>query len=135
MLMDPIDVHSFMTPASAFSSVVHLPPLPALTTVEVRLLSSNPSTRLSTLLSRIRPAPALSSVILIHTSRENILDSRRWTDVDKWLAWVATDVRSKRTLTAVLALWPEGNPKWEECLPEFRKAGGGLKVEIGLRKW
>jgi hypothetical protein len=135
MLMDLIDTHPFIAPTSVFSSVVHLPPLPALTTVEVRLPSSNPSTRLSTLLSCIRPVPALSSVTLIHTSREVILDSRRWTDVDKWLARVATDVRSKRTLTVVLALWPEGSPKWEECFPEFRKAGGELKVEIGLRMW
>jgi len=42
---------------------------------------------------------------------------------------MAIQTEVKRSLTVILAQWPEDKSVWEGCLPEFRKAGGELRVE------
>ena len=68
----------------------------------------------------------------IRTAAEDIPDSRLWIDVDKWLARLAMDPESKGGLTVLLTPWPEGNSSWEVCLPEFKSAGGELRVDAGV---
>ena len=123
-------------PVYVFPPADRLPPFPALTTMEVKVYSGSLSAPLTNILSCIRSAPALSSITfkyprLIRTVAEDIL-SPPWIDVGKWLAWLAMHARSKGGLVVVLTPWPEGNSSWEVCLPEFRKAGGELRVDGGF---
>ena len=107
--------------------VVPLPPLPALTSIEVTIHSGSLSARLADPLSCIRSAPALPSITFKYSNAtpvEDIPASRLWTDVDRWLTRLAMHVKTKRSLSLVLKpCQPGGNSKREECLPEFRKAG------------
>ena len=50
--------------------------------------------------------------------------------MDKWLARLAMHTKTKISLTFVLSPWTENNLKWELCLPEFRKAGGELNLNV-----
>ena len=126
-LTDPLDDDEYPPPGPASSSpVLHLPPLPALITLEVRIDRSFISSRLVDTLSQIRSAPALRSIIFKYwggTPLGTIPRSKPWIDVDKSLARLAVQVKTKKRLTVIL-----GCPQWEECLPEFRKAGGETKV-------
>lgn len=134
MLTSPPDLYSLMASVGTFPPVVPLPPLPVLTSIEVTIHSGSLSARLADLLSCIHSAPALSSITFKYpkaTPVGDILASRLWIDVDRWLARLAMHVKTERNLTLVLKPWPEGNSEWEECLPEFRKAGGELNVITG----
>lgn len=114
--------------------MVHLPPLPALTSVRLEIRSGALSPRLADILSCIRSVPALSSVTFKYprlSGVEVIHASSPWIDVDKSLTRLAMEVKSKRSLVVVLTPWPEGNSSWEEYLPEFRRAGGELRVSLG----
>ena len=133
ILTGPPDVYSFAVFVNAFPPVVLLPPLPALATIEVNIHSNYLSARFADFLPCIRSAPALSSITFKYPKSTPVNDdpaSDEWINVDKWLA---THVKAKRSLTAILTPWPEGNSKLGEWLPEFRKAGGELKVETGAR--
>ena len=119
-----------------FPPTVHLPPLPALATIQVEIRSGFLSDDLADVLSSIHSAPDLSSIIFKYPKSTTVKDvptSRTWIDVDKWLARLATSVKTRRSLTVVQTTWPEGNSKWEEYLPEFMKAGGELRVEASAR--
>ena len=138
MLTSLPDLYPLMAAASAFPPVAHLPPLSVLTSIKVTIYSGSLSARLAEFLSCIPSAPALSSVTFKYskaTPAEDIPASRPWITVDKWLARLAMHAKAKGSLTLVLTPWPEGNSKWEECLPEFREAGGELNVITGARKW
>jgi hypothetical protein len=52
-----------------------------------------------------------------------------WVEMDKWLARMAVQTEVKGGLVVILARWPEDEPIRERCLPEFRKAGGELRIE------
>jgi hypothetical protein len=53
--------------------------------------------------------------------------------VDKWLARTTLQTEVKGSLTVVLAQKPEEGPGfWEGSLPEFRKAGGELRIETEI---
>ena len=120
---------------------VHLPPLPTLTTVRVKLLSSAVSRCMAHILSSIHSAPALSSVaftlpaghgggVFPHFHNSNCIE------VDKWLARLTSERdRAGEGLTVVLTPWPEGNSDWEGYFPGFRRAGGELKVDAGIHSW
>ena len=137
ILMSPPDTYpSAAPPTGRLPPVAHLPPLPALTTMELKVHSGSPSARLVDFLSCIRSAPALSSITFKYPAWNAVegipAASCQWTDVDEWLARLATHVRGRRSLTVVMLLWLEGDSKWEERLPEFRKAGGQLRVDVGV---
>ena len=121
-------------PTGGFPPVVHLPPLPALTTMEFMIRSRSPSARLVDILSCIRSAPALSSItfkfLAWHVVGGIPTVPSQWTNVDKWLARLATHVAARRSLMVVILLRSKGDSRWEERLPEFRKAGGQLRVEV-----
>ena len=132
MLTNSSDKYAFTTPPSL---PAYLPPLPILATIEIEIFDPPPTDRIATFLS-ILSAPALSSI----TFRYNYLDIRTdivsdavWKDVDKCLARLAAHAKRDGSLTVVLAPWPAGYSVSEECLPEFRKAGGELKVEFDAR--
>jgi len=134
MLTSPLDLYPLMASVGTFSPVVPLPPLPVLTSMEVAIHSGSLSARLADLLSCIHSAPALSSITFKYSKATPVGDipaSHLWIDVDRWLARLAMHVKTKRSLSLVLKPWPEGNLEWEECLPEFRKAGGELNVITG----
>lgn len=92
------------------------------------------SARITEFLSCIFSAPALSSITFRSPFRieVDVLNNPLWTDVDKWLARLTTRIQSGRNLRVVLSPWSEGSTIWEECLTEFRKAGGELEVESGV---
>ena len=115
-------------------SDVHLPPLSALTRVDIQLYSEEVSGRLVALLSSIRSAPVLSSITFtfpVHPSALIYPPTGPWVGVDKWLARLASDCgRSEGGLTVMLKPWPEGNSNWEGYFPAFRMAGGQLTVGL-----
>ena len=123
--------HSYaFFPANPFLS------FPALTTIEVKVHSGFLSAPLANLLPRIRSAPALSSITFEYPESTRAVEdvlSLLWVDVDKWLAWLATGAKSEGGLGVVLTPWPEEKSSVEGCLPEFRKAGGDLRVDAGIR--
>jgi len=139
MLTSPPDLYpSRVAVAEASPPVVHLPPLSALTSMEVTIHSGSLSPRLAEFLPCIRSAPVLSSITFKYpkaTPIEYIPASRLWIDMDKWLARLAMHVKTNKRLSLVLKPWPEGNSEWEGCLPEFRKAGGELSVITGACNW
>ena len=119
----------------AHTPAVGLPPLLAVTTVEVKIYLGSPSARLVDILSSIHSAPALSSITFKYLKSSTVEDtptSSIWVDIDKWLARLAMNVKTGRSLTAILMPRPEGNSKWEECLPKFTRAGGELRVETNV---
>jgi len=131
MLTSSPDLDPHIGPVNAFPPIVHLPPLPVITSVKLEIRSGTLSPRLADVLSCIRSVPALSSVTFKYPKMsgvEVIHASSQWIDVDESLTRLAMEVRSKRSLVVVLTPWPEGNSSWEVYLPEFRRAGGELRV-------
>ena len=54
--------------------------------------------------------------------------------MDKLLARLASErVKAKGGLAVTLTPWLEGDTSWGGYFPEFRKAGGELRREIGDR--
>ena len=124
MLTVPPDEYQITTPAGAFPPVLHLPRLPALTTVKVRSGPNPISPRLADFLSCIHSAPVLSSITFKPEDPFPLkADPNPWIEVDNWLTQLVAQVKDERKLTVVL-----GDPEWEEYLPEFRKAGGEVKM-------
>ena len=107
------------TPVGATPFVTHLPPLLALTTVEVAVCHGSLTARLAGFLSLIRSAPALSSVIF-----HDLYPGDAGDIVDDTLAQLAMQVKAKRSLTVVLEGWMGESIKWKEYFPKFRKTGG-----------
>ena len=52
-----------------------------------------------------------------------------WVDVDKWLARMTLRTEVKRSLRVVLMQEQGDRSVWEGYIPEFRKAGGEVKIE------
>ena len=132
ILTNSSDTCAYVTP----TNLPHMPPLPVLTTVEIEIHLGPLSDRVITLLSFLS-APALSSITFRYdesTLREDIDFYRfsRWTDMDKCLARLAAHAKKDGSLTVVLTPW-RVEDLVEKCLPEFRKAGGELKVEFDAR--
>ena len=116
-----------------YSPPAHLPPFRVLTTMEIETNSGPLSARLASFLSSILSAPTLSSITFRYLGsnpREDIPVSSVWKDVDRCLARLAAQTKRDRSLRVVLVPWPVEDLEWEGCLPEFRKAGGELKVEF-----
>ena len=100
--------------------------------MNIVLLEGEPFTRLAYILSRIHSAPALASIVF--TSEEwptyRCFPSDLWVDVDEWLARMEVQTKVKGGLAVKLVQQPEDGPFWEGCLPEFRKAGGEVRIEV-----
>jgi len=77
-------------------------------------------------------APALSSVVFTSElwPSSGCLPSGLWVDVDKWLVRMARQTKVEGGLTVILVQGPEDKPVWGGCLPEFKRAGGELRIEI-----
>jgi len=131
------DAYPPLGPSYTVSPTPRLPPFPALTTIGVGTRSSYPSAHLTSILSCIRSAPALSSVNfsyqnMIEPAAEDIPTSSRWIELDKWLARSAMNAKpeAKGGLVVVLMPWQEDS-SWE-YLPEFRRSGGELRVDVAV---
>ena len=112
--------------------VALLPPFPALTTVNVELFAGRPSARLAYILSRIHSAPTLASIVftLEEWPSGGCLPPGLWNEVDEWLARMVVQTEVEGSLTVILEQRPEDEPVLEECLPEFRKAGGEVRIKV-----
>jgi len=112
---------------------IHLPPLPALTTLVIDLRVFNPSPRLTNILCSIDSAPALTSIIVEPPNRiiaGRLPSASSWVDVDRWLSRIAKHTKVVGGLSLTLRRWPEGKSVWKGFLPEFRESGGKIKAEI-----
>ena len=111
---------------------IHLPSLPALTSLVIVLFVSYPIPRLTNMLCSIGSAPALESISIDNPRR--ILVGRlsfenSWVDADRWLSRIAKHAEVTGGLPLTLKRWPEGESVWEGFLPEFRESGGKIKVD------
>lgn len=116
---------------AGFTPANNLPPLPALATIEIEVCLETLSPSIADFVRCIQSAQSLSLVTFKYIGSTPAMDthnSSSWFKVDEWLAMLATSLKKNGNLTVVLTPWPERNSKWEEYLPEFRKAGGELKV-------
>jgi hypothetical protein len=111
---------------------IHLPSLPALTTLIIDLSNYNPSPHLTNILCSICSAPALISIVIEYDDWdfiENPPVEDPWVDVDRWLSRIAKHAKVKGDLALTLAQWPEDMSVWDGFLPEFRESGGQIKVD------
>jgi len=118
--------------ASGVPPPIHLPPLPALTTLVIGLCLDDPLPRLTNILRSIRSAPALASIVLENSNWifiENFPSVGLWVDVDRWLSRIAKHTKVTGGLFLTLRRWPAGRPVWEGFLPEFRESGGKIKLD------
>ena len=112
---------------------ISLPPFPTITTVHITLRAGEPFARLAYILSRIHSAPTLAPIVF--TSEERwprfgCFPSGLWVDVDEWLVRMTMQTKVKGGLTVTLVQQPEEEPLWSECLPQFRKVGGEVRIEV-----
>jgi hypothetical protein len=111
---------------------IHLPSLPALTTLAIDLCGGDPSPYLIHILCSIGSAPALESIAIEHVDWdfiERLPSKDPWVDVDRWLSRIAKHAKVKGGLALTLARWPKHKSVWEGFLPEFRESGGEIKVD------
>jgi hypothetical protein len=111
---------------------IHLPSLPALTTLIIHLSEYEPSSRLANILCSIGSAPVLISTIIEYVDWKSLkslpLESP-WVDVDRWLSRIARRAKVNGGLALILAGWPEDMSVWDGFFPEFRESGGEIKVD------
>ena len=119
------------TSAEEIPPPIHLPSLPALTTLVIELWMDDISPRLTNILCSIDSAPVLTS-IAIESSNWNFIEHPHlagpWVDVDRWLSRIARHAKVKGELPLMLRLWPKGRSVWPGFLPEFRESGGEIKL-------
>ena len=111
---------------------IHLPSLPALTTLVIVIYLYIPLPQLTNVLSSIGSVPALTSVAIKHLDWRHIEYPSLtvwWVDLDRWLSRIARHAEVTGGLSLTLRQWPKGKSVWEGFLPEFRKSGGKIKVD------
>jgi len=111
---------------------IHLPSLPALTTLVVHIHMDRPSPHLTNILCSIGSAPALTSIIIKYDDwmvLDHLPLADSWVDVDRWLSGIAKHAKVEGGLPLTLMRWAF----WEGFLPEFRESGG--RVEVDNRGW
>ena len=114
---------------------IHLPSLPALTTLNIDLCLGNPSPRLINILCYIPPTPTLTSITIGYDPWSRVrypFGQGRWADVDRWLAQMAGHSRVQEGLPVILTWLPKDKPIQEGFLHEFRRAGGKIKTESAV---
>jgi hypothetical protein len=120
--------------AEGIPSPIHLPSLPALTTLVIHLSGYGPSLYLTNVLCSIGSASALTSIFIEHRNWnriENPLEGH-WVDVDRWLSRIAKRAKVNGGLTLTLKNWPEGKSVWEGFFLEFMESGGGTWVDRSM---
>jgi hypothetical protein len=118
-------------PDERIPSPIHLPSLPALTTLVIHLSECNPSLYLTNILCSIGSASALTSIVIEHYDwnyTEHLPSEVHWVDVDRWLSRIAKRAEVNGGLMLALTRWPEGKSVWE-VFPRYRESGGGIKVD------
>jgi len=115
-------------------TIIHLPLLPALTTLVIYLCVCDPLLHLTNILCSIGSAPALTSIDIIHTDWDSIVclsSTGLWVDVDRWLSRIAKDAAVKGGLTLTLRRCKSVR---DGFLPGFRASGGKIKVGDSVRR-
>jgi len=109
---------------------IHLPSLPALTTLVVHVHTDRPSPHLTNILFSIGSVPMLTS-ITIKYERPTLLShpplEHLWADVDRWLSRIAKHAKVEGGLPLTMMRWA----LWEGFFPEFRESGGRVEVDNG----
>ena len=111
--------------------LIHLPSLPALTTLVFYTDAVDPSPHLTNILCSIGSAPVLTSITIKFDGWRVIgalPKGYRWADVDGWLSQIAKHAEVTGGLLLTLTQWLEGMPAREELFPRFREAGGIIKL-------
>jgi len=119
-------------PAGGAIPPIHLPSLPALTTLVIYIYADHPSPHLTNVLCSIGSAPALTSIIIKYDNwmfLDHLPLADLWVDVDRWLSRIAGHAKVEGGLPLTLRGWEF----WEGFLPEFRESGG--RVEVGNNGW
>jgi len=123
IMTDPPDIS-----AGEALSPIHLPSLPALTTLVICIYADRPSPLLTNILCSIGSAPALTSIIIKYyswTFPDHLPLADPWVNVDRWLSGIAKHAKVEGGLLLTLRGWAF----WEGFLPEFRKSGGRVEVD------
>ena len=109
-------------------SPIHLPSLPALTTLVIYIWVDHPSPRLTNILCSISSAPALKSIIIKYEGwifLDHLPLAGPWVDVDRWLSRVAKHAKVEGGFPLMLGRWAF----WEGFLPEFKESGGRVEMD------
>jgi len=109
---------------------IHLPSLPALTTLVIHVHTNRPSPRLTNILFSIGSVPILTSITIKYEHRTLLSHStleHLWADVDRWLSRIAKHAKVEGGLPLTLIRWVN----WEGFFPEFRESGGRVEVDNG----
>ena len=111
-------------------SPIDLPSFPVLTSLRVRLYKKRPSHRIISVLSFVSSTPALISIDVQPGSCSIIkpTPSDTWDDLDGWLARVVRHTAVECGLVLNLRLWTFSKSSWEALFPNFREAGGEIKI-------
>jgi len=124
------------TPWAVIPPPIDIPSLTALTILSIEFCMVNPSPRLTSILCHIPSIPMSTSITMGHaawpnsdTDTEHAFQGR-WVEIDRWLARLARHARVQGGLSVTFVRWPRGQSIWEGFLLEFRKAGGGFKMDI-----
>jgi len=107
---------------------IHLPSLPALTTLVIHIYVDRPSPHLTNILCSIGSAPSLTSIVIESTnwmSLDYLPLADPWVDVDRWLSRISRHAKVEGGLSLTLSRWVG----WEGFFPEFRESGGKIKVD------
>jgi len=136
--MSPPDTFLDCTPWGVIPPPIDIPSLTALTTLSIEFCMVDPSPRLTNILCHIPPIPMLTSITMGHvawpdsdTNVEHAFQGR-WVEIDRWLARLAGHAGVQGGLSVTLVRWPRGKSVWEGFLREFRKAVGGIKMDIAV---
>ena len=108
---------------------IHLPSLPALTTLVIHVNTNRPSPHLTNILCTIGSVPMLTSIIIRYEewrflNHFPLVDS--WVDVDRWLSRIAKHAKVEVGLPLTLRRWDFQ----ERFFPEFRESGGRVEVYL-----
>jgi hypothetical protein len=106
-------------PIRGITPPIHLPSLPALTTLVIEVCMCGPSPRLSRILCSIGSAPALTSISIECVDWDTIIRPLEdpWVDMDRWLSRIAKHAKVKGSFTLTLTGWPEGKSVWKDSCP------------------
>ena len=104
---------------------IDLPPLPALTCLNIFIFRRNPSPQLIDVLSSISSVPALASISIECTDwpRPEPGPPSIWADLDGWLVRMAKNITIKGGLVLTLMGWPQEGGQVEVFFPKFREVG------------
>jgi len=126
------------TPWGVIPPRIDMSSLTTFAALSIEFCMVDPSPRLTNILRHIPPIPMLTSITMGHvawpdsdTNVEHPFQGR-WVEIDRWLARLAGHAGVQGELPVTLVRWPWGKSVWEGFLREFRKAWGGIRMDIAV---